>query len=67
MVIYSHGSREEHRNLVRQILRALGDAGLQLDWEKSAFESTAIKYLGFIIEPGKGIGTDPEKIQAIQF
>ncbi|KAL5594183.1 uncharacterized protein BROUX77_007530 [Berkeleyomyces rouxiae] len=66
VVIYSSDSRKEHRNLVCQIIRALGDAGLQLDWDKSEFESPSIKYLGFIVEPGSGIRADPDKVKAIQ-
>ncbi|KAL5604592.1 uncharacterized protein BROUX77_004778 [Berkeleyomyces rouxiae] len=66
VVIYSSDSRTEHRNLVCQIIRALGDAGLQLDWDKSEFESPSIKYLGFIVEPGSGIRADPDKVKAIQ-
>ncbi|KAL5604648.1 uncharacterized protein BROUX77_004834 [Berkeleyomyces rouxiae] len=66
VVIYSSDSRKEHRDLVRQIIRALGDAGLQLDWDKSEFESPSIKYLGFIVEPGSGIRADPDKVKAIQ-
>ncbi|KAL5594182.1 uncharacterized protein BROUX77_007529 [Berkeleyomyces rouxiae] len=66
VVIYSSDSREHHRDLVRQIIRALGDAGLQLDWDKSEFESPSIKYLGFIVEPGSGIRADPDKVKAIQ-
>ncbi|KAL5604617.1 uncharacterized protein BROUX77_004803 [Berkeleyomyces rouxiae] len=65
-MIYSSDSREHHRDLVRQIIRALGDAGLQLDWDKSEFESPSIKYLGFIVEPGSGIRADPDKVKAIQ-
>ncbi|KAL5612428.1 uncharacterized protein BROUX77_002584 [Berkeleyomyces rouxiae] len=66
VVIYSSDSHEHHRDLVRQIIRALGDAGLQLDWDKSEFESPSIKYLGFIVEPGSGIRADPDKVKAIQ-
>ena len=48
------------------IIKALGDAGLQLDWNKSDFESKLIQYLGFIVEPGVGIRADPDKVVAIQ-
>ena len=65
VVIYSSSSRQEHWELVKQIIRALGDAGLQLDWDKSDFESSSIKYLGFIVQPGIGIQADPDKISAI--
>jgi hypothetical protein len=40
------------------------EAGLQLDIDKSEFEVKSMKYLGFIIEAGKGI-RDPEKVSAI--
>lgn len=65
VAIYSSGSRNEHRHLVRSIVKALGDAGLQLDWDKSEFEADSVRYLGFIIHPGHGISTDPEKIRAV--
>jgi len=61
-MIYSSGSREEHRDLVLLILTALTDAGLYLDWKKSEFEADFIKYLGFIIDVGKGIRADLEKV-----
>ncbi|KAI0993475.1 hypothetical protein K3495_g14709, partial [Podosphaera aphanis] len=66
VVIYTSGSQHEHRELVKQIIRALGNAGLQLDWDKSDFESSSIKYLGFIVQPGIGIQADPDKIIAIR-
>ena len=61
-MIYSSGTREEHRSLVLSILNALADAGLYLDWKKSEFEAGSIKYLGFIIDVGKGIRADLEKV-----
>ena len=64
--IYSNGTREEHRTLVKAIVKALGDAGLQLDWDKSQFEATEIKYLGYVVRPGVGLKADPEKVKAIQ-
>lgn len=65
VVIYTSGTQQEHRDLVKEIIRTLGDTGLQLDWDKSEFESPSIKYLGFIVEPGKGIQADPEKVKAV--
>lgn len=65
VVIYTDGSQEHHREQVRQIVQALGEAGLQLDWEKSQFEARSIKYLGFIVEPGIGLRADLEKIKTI--
>ena len=66
VIIYTNGSQSEHRDIVKKILRALADAGLQLDWDKSDFEATLIKYLGFIIEPTRGIRTDPTKTEAVE-
>ncbi len=48
------------------MLQRLRDAGLQIDIDKSEFEVKSTKYLGFIVEAGKGIRMDPAKIRAIQ-
>ena len=66
VIIYTDGSQEDHRKTVCQILTALSEAGLQLDWEKSEFEATNVKYLGFIISPQKGISADPDKLRAVR-
>jgi transposase InsO family protein len=65
ILIYSGGSREEHQEHVQKVLQRLRDAGLQLDIDKCEFEVQSTKYLGFIIEAGKGIRMDPAKIEAI--
>jgi hypothetical protein len=65
ILIYSSGSLEEHRKQVKQVLQRLRDAGLQLDIDKCEFEVQSTKYLGFIVEAGKGIRMDPEKVNAI--
>ena len=66
ILIYSNGSLADHRKKVKQVLARLRDAGLQIDIDKCEFEATSVKYLGFIVEAGKGIRVDPEKVQAIQ-
>lgn len=66
ILIYSDGSLKDHRQKVKQVLKRLQDAGLQIDIDKCEFETKSTKYLGFIVEAGKGIRVDPEKIQAIQ-
>ncbi|KJZ68297.1 hypothetical protein HIM_12312 [Hirsutella minnesotensis 3608] len=66
ILIYSSGSLADHRNKVKQVLARLRDAGLQIDIDKCDFEAKSVKYLGFIVEAGKGIRVDPEKVQAIQ-
>ena len=49
-----------------RIIRKLADAGLQLDFDKSKFERGVIKYLGYLIETGRGLRADPEKLEAIR-
>jgi len=65
ILIYTDGSLDKHRGHVRKVLRRLRDAGLQIDIDKCEFEVQATKYLGFIIEAGKGIRMDPAKVEAI--
>ena len=66
ILIYTDGSLKQHRRHVRQVLERLRAAGLQVDIDKCEFETKSTKYLGFILEAGKGIRMDPEKIQAIE-
>lgn len=66
VLIYSSGSLKDHRKKVRMVMKKLLDAGLQIDIDKCAFETQSVKYLGFIVEAGKGIRVDPEKIRAIE-
>jgi len=66
ILIYTDGSIEQHRDQVRKVLNRLREAGLQIDIDKCEFEVQTTKYLGFIIEAGRGIKMDPEKIKAIQ-
>lgn len=65
IIIYSK-DRKQHQKHVEEVLQRLRDAGLQCDIDKSEFEVESTKYLGFIIEAGKGIRMDPEKVKAIQ-
>ncbi|KAI0991828.1 hypothetical protein K3495_g16359 [Podosphaera aphanis] len=48
------------------VLERLGQAGLQMDPEKSEFAVKETKYLGFIISVAEGIKVDPLKVQAIK-
>ena len=66
IIIYSSGSLQDHREKVKSVLARLQEAGLQCDLDKCAFEVQSTKYLGFIIEAGKGIRMDPDKVKAIQ-
>jgi hypothetical protein len=55
ILIYTSGGLKAHRSHVTQVLQRLQDAGLQLDIDKCEFEVKSTKYLGFIIEAGKGV------------
>jgi len=66
VLVYTDGSLKEHQEHVKKVLQRLQDGGLQLDIDKCEFEVRTTKYLGYIIEAGKGIQMDPEKIKAIQ-
>ena len=65
MVIYND-TQKEHRSAVLRIIRKLADVGLQLDFDKSEFEGGIIKYVGYLIETGRGLPADPEKLEVIQ-
>lgn len=65
VLIYSGGSLSDHRKKVRMVLKKLQEAGLQVDIDKCEFETQTVKYLGFIVEAGKGVRVDPEKIKAV--
>lgn len=66
ILIYSSGSKEDHMKEVEKVLSRLRDAGLGLDLGKCEFAVKETKYLGFIIEAGKGVRIDPQKVLAIQ-
>ena len=65
VLIYTDGSRRAHQEHVLKVLYRLQEAGLQLDIGKCEFEVQSTKYLGFIIEAGKGVRMDPAKVEAI--
>ena len=65
MVIYND-TQKEHRDAVLRIIRKLADARIQLDFDKSEFEARIIKYLGYLVETGKGLRADPQKLEAIR-
>ena len=66
ILVYTSGDRKQHREHVCKVLQRLQDAGLQVDIDKCEFEVQSTKYLGFIIEAGKGLRMDPAKIKAIK-
>ena len=66
ILIYSSRSKKQHREHVCKVLQRLQDASLQVDIDKCEFEVQSTKYLGFIIEAGKGLQIDPAKVKAIE-
>ncbi|CEJ95270.1 Putative Pol-like protein [[Torrubiella] hemipterigena] len=66
ILIYSDGTLDDHREKVKKVLKRLQEAGLQVDIDKCKFEAISVKYLRFIIDAGKGIRVDPDKVRAIQ-
>jgi transposase InsO family protein len=57
-------TREEHRQIVRQVLHLLRQHKLFLKPEKCDFEKTEIEYLGLIISENR-VRMDPIKVQGI--
>ena len=55
---------KDHVKQVREVLKRLIDAGLQIDISKCEFHTKKTKYLGLIIMPG-GIKMDQEKVMTI--
>ena len=66
ILIFSKGSLRQHREHVYKVLNKLKKAGLYLNINKCEFETTNTKYLGFIIEAGKGIYMDLDKVKTIR-
>ena len=65
VLVYTNGPLKKHWEQVRRVLAKLQDAGLQLDIDKCEFEVQSTKYLGFILEAGKGVRMDLEKVKAV--
>jgi hypothetical protein len=55
---------EEHRKVVRRVLRRLEENNLFLKPEKCEFETSRTQFLGMIIEPGK-VEMSPKKVSAV--
>jgi len=63
ILIYSE-KEEQHIEHVKQILKALTKAGLQVKPQKCEFHTNNVEYLGFIIT-AEGLQMDPAKITTI--
>jgi sporulation protein YlmC with PRC-barrel domain len=66
VLIYTDSNLQQHQDHVRKVLGKLQDAGLHVDIKKCEFEVKSTKYLSFIINAGKGIRIDLDKVKAIK-
>ena len=66
VLVFLDSTLEDHYKKVGEVLSRLRRAGLPVDINKCEFGVQEVKYLGFIIEAGKGIRVDPEKVRAIR-
>lgn len=55
---------EEHREIVKEVLRRLEKHDLYLRPEKCEFEKDQVEYLGLVIKEGK-VSMDPAKVKAV--
>ncbi|KAL5606238.1 uncharacterized protein BROUX77_003431 [Berkeleyomyces rouxiae] len=65
ILVYTDGSLDEHKEQVNHVLAKLVKAGLTVDIDKCEFGVQEVKYLGYIIKPGKAT-MDPAKVQAVK-
>lgn len=55
---------ETHLRVLREVLKRLSKANLTLNWEKSKFCRSELKYLGYVVNE-HGLLVDPEKVETI--
>jgi hypothetical protein len=58
-------SFEQHLQHLDKVLSRLQDAKMTINLEKSSFLQEEVRFLGHILS-SNGVGTDPEKVKAIQ-
>jgi hypothetical protein len=58
-------SFEQHLEHLDKVLSRLQDAKMTINLEKSSFLQEEVRFLGHILS-SNGVGTDPEKVKAIQ-
>lgn len=64
IIIYSHGSLEEHLKIVREVLDKLTEVGFKLSVHKCQVGYKKLRILGFILEAGKRT-VDPRKVEQL--
>lgn len=63
-IIIISSTFEEHVSRLLRVLDKLKQANLTVNFEKSNFFRSELKYLGYVVN-ARGLHTDPEKVQAI--
>lgn len=63
-VIIISNNFEQHISLLERVLDKLKAANLTINFEKSQFFRTKLKYLGYIVD-SNGLNADPEKVESI--
>lgn len=55
---------EEHVTLLKRVFERLQMANLTINFEKSQFFRSSLRYLGYVVD-SKGLRTDPDKVKSI--
>lgn len=63
-IIIISNTFDEHVCLLSRVLEKLKEANLTINFEKSQFFRSRLKYLGYVIDD-QGLRTDPDKVKAI--
>ncbi len=63
-ILIFHKDLNEHRKIIKRVMRILEENKLYLKPEKCTFESQTIEYLGLIISEGR-IAMDPVKVKGL--
>ena len=58
-------TREEHRQIVKQVLQILKDNNLYLKPEKCVFEQTEVEFLGLVVSEDS-VKVDPVKVEGVK-
>ena len=61
ILVITKGSYEQHLIAVKNVLKILQEAGMQLNIDKSYFAKTEVEYLGYIINR-EGVKPQPSKV-----
>lgn len=64
-IIITSKTFEDHIRLLGEVRDILFEANLTINLSKCVFFKTQLKYLGYIVEGGQGIRTDPDKVSTM--